>query len=321
MVVFRSSLGHDPEKWVPTFREDHAQNHERDGDSNKAITLQEPHEEDAAMDASRREARHLMLITPERVFYAGLLGRPRQRCSGAIHFYVSIQGGLHCSFADGRESHDELIAVPPSLRHTITSDHRSAICVLIEPETVRAGGYDELARRLSGPEAEIVARRIRAAYGQLLHRPARNDDVSNAEFDLMCFGEALPPRPLDRRVMRAIAQIGHFSGEPVTAESCAAEARLSPSRFLHLFKEQTGISFRYFRAWKRARHLLHFANQDINLAHLAQDIGYPDSTHFSHSIRRFYGLKPRAIFSGSRDLAIYRSEPSVLDAGLRQDRT
>ena len=69
------------------------------------------------------------------------------------------------------------------------------------------------------------------------------------------------------------------------------------------------MSFRAFRAWKRARHLLHFVNEDINLAHLAQDIGYPDSTHFSHSIRRFYGLKPRAIFSGSRDLAIYRGDP------------
>ena len=57
--------------------------------------------------------------------------------------------------------------------------------------------------------------------------------------------------------------------------------------------------------------LRHFANQDLNLAHLAQDIGYPDSTHFSHSIRRFYGLKPRAIFVGSRDLAIYRSTETV----------
>ena len=95
---------------------------------------------------------------------------------------------------------------------------------------------------------------------------------------------------------------------------------MSSSRFLHLFKQETGISFRAFRAWKRARHLLHFANQDINLAHLAQDIGYPDSTHFSHSIRRFYGLKPRAIFSGSRDLAIYRSDPGAPAAGLRQGR-
>jgi AraC-like DNA-binding protein len=81
------------------------------------------------------------------------------------------------------------------------------------------------------------------------------------------------------------------------------------------------VSFRAFRAWKRARHLLHFVNEDINLAHLAQDIGYPDSTHFSHSIRRFYGLQPRAIFSGSRDLAIWRSDPASAErADLRQGR-
>src|SRR5258707_12230686 len=100
----------------------------------------------------------------------------------------------------------------------------------------------------------------------------------------------------------------------MTAADCAASAGLSPSRFLHLFKEQTGISFRAFRAWKRARHLLHFANQNINLAHLAQDIGYPDSTNFSHSIRRFYGLNPPAILSGSRDLAIYRTWGAEADA-------
>jgi AraC-like DNA-binding protein len=132
----------------------------------------------------------------------------------------------------------------------------------------------------------------------------------------MCFGEPLPRRALDPRVVRAIAQMTRFCGEPATAASCAAEVGLSASRFLHLFKQETGISFRSFRAWKRARHLLHFANQDLNLAHLAQDIGYPDSTHFSHSIRRFYGLKPRAIFSGSRDLAIYRSGAPVEGAVL-----
>ena len=44
-------------------------------------------------DSARRESGHLMLITPERVFYAGLLGRPRQRCPGAFHVYVSIEGG------------------------------------------------------------------------------------------------------------------------------------------------------------------------------------------------------------------------------------
>ena len=261
---------------------------------------------DARPADGSRESAHLMLITPERVFYAGLLGRPRRRSSGAFHVYVAIKGGLRLAPEGERESHGELLVAPPYLAHAVASEYRTVICVTLEPETVRVGVIEELARRLSGPDQAFFVDRIRAAYAWLPDR-GFGDDITSAAFDGMFFGEALPARALDSRVRHAIAQITSFSGEPVTAASCAATAGLSQSRFLHLFKEETGISFRSFRAWKRARHLLHYANQDLNLAHLAQDIGYPDSSHFSHSIRRFYGLKPRAIFSGSRDLAIYRS--------------
>ena len=178
------------------------------------------------MDDSHRESGHLMLITPERVFYAGLLGRPRERCSGAIHIYAAIEGGLRLTVAGGGESYGELAVVPPEVRHTIESDHRSVICVLVEPETVRAGAFDELALRLSGAELPLFAERIRAAYRQLQRQPC-GDAIGSAAFDLMCFGQALPQRPLDPRVVKAIAQIGRFCGEPVTAASCAAEAGLS----------------------------------------------------------------------------------------------
>ncbi len=269
------------------------------------------------MDDTGRASGHLMLITPERVFYAGLLGRPRQRCSGAIHVYVAIKGGLRLATEGALEPCGELAVLPPYLRHTITSDYRSVICVLIEPETVCAGAFELLAKRLSGTERRLFVERVRAAYRQLQHQPCTGD-IGSAAFDIMCLGEALPRRTVDLRAVQAIAQICRFSGDPVTAASCAAEAGLSASRFLHLFKQQTGISFRSFRAWKRARHLLHFANQDLNLAHLAQEIGYPNSSHFSHSIRRFYGLKPRAIFSGSRDLAIY-GRAGANDSGWTQE--
>jgi AraC-like DNA-binding protein len=271
------------------------------------------------MDQNGRASDHLMLIMPERVFYAGLLGRPRARCAGAFYVYVALKEGLRLSTAEGCEEHGELLAVLSNVRHTVTSGYRSVICVTIEPESVRTGTFEQLLKRLLGRQREFLADRIRSAYQSLLRTGCR-DDITTSEFDQMCFGEVLPRRHLDQRVVKAIAQIRRFSGEPVTAASCAAEVGLSASRFLHLFKQETGISFRSFRAWKRARHLLHFANQDLNLAHLAQDIGYPDSTHFSHSIRRFYGLKPRAIFSGSRDLAIYcRSPVEPADSAWTQE--
>ena len=56
------------------------------------------------MDDKRHQTGHLMLITPDRVFYAGLLGRPRERCPGAFHVYVSIEGGLWLTTGTGHES-------------------------------------------------------------------------------------------------------------------------------------------------------------------------------------------------------------------------
>src|ERR1700731_1033646 len=109
----------------------------------------------STMDNKAGCSGHLMLITPERVFYAGLLGRPRQRCSGALHVYVAIEGGLRLAIEGAVERFAELAVVPPSLRHTIASDYRSVICLLVEPETVRAGAFDLLANRLSGTERQF----------------------------------------------------------------------------------------------------------------------------------------------------------------------
>jgi AraC-like DNA-binding protein len=270
-------------------------------------------------DRDRRESGRLMLISPERVFYAGLLGRPRKRTSGGYNIYTAMRGQLRITQGKS-EVTGEVALVPPYSTHCVESEHPSIICLLIEPETVEPAAMAALSAGISGEGAPAIARRIRDAY-EALRRDERRGGFTTADFDQLCFGENLPDRKIDCRIRRSAAQLNDFSGAKSTAADCAAAVGLSSSRFLHLFKEQTGVSFRAFRAWKRARHLLHFVNEDINLAHLAQDIGYPDSTHFSHSIRRFYGLQPRAIFEGSRDLAIYRSDASVLDsARFRQGR-
>ena len=257
---------------------------------------------------------HLMLISPERVLYAGLLGRPRRRTMGGHAIYVSMHGDLRIDIEGRAEQSGGIVYVSPYLVHSVACDSRCVICLVIEPESVPAAAMAQLGHRIAGSAGAAVAARIRSAY-QALVATGRRDGFTTAEFDDLVLGEALPARALDRRIGRAIARLNDVSDAAVTADNCAAAANLSQSRFLHLFKDETGVSFRAFRAWKRARHLLHFVNADLNLAHLAQDIGYPDSTHFSHSIRRFYGLQPRAIFSGSRDLAIWRSDPKAVMAG------
>jgi transcriptional regulator GlxA family with amidase domain len=65
------------------------------------------------------------------------------------------------------------------------------------------------------------------------------------------------------------------------------------------------VPLRTFRNWKRARSLLNYVTQDANLADIAQQTGYPDAAHFSHSIRRVFGLQPREMFAGSRRLSLH----------------
>jgi AraC-like DNA-binding protein len=261
-----------------------------------------------------------MLISPERVFYGGLLGRPRQRTTGGFSVYASLQGKLRITIDGEAQRACAMAFVPPYQAHSVESDCRSVTCLVFEPETVDPAAMAALGARIGGASEGLIAGRIRRAYRALL-ASGRRDGFTTAEFDTLFLGEPLPARSIDRRIASTIARLNDFSGGAATADDCASAVNLSQSRFLHLFKDETGVSFRALRAWKRARHLLHFVNEDTNLAHLAQDIGYPDSTHFSHSIRRFFGLQPRAIFSGSRDLAIYRSDPrGAAAAEWRQGR-
>lgn len=100
------------------------------------------------MEDPGRESDHLMLITPERVFYAGLLGRPRKRTPGCCHVYVAVKGNLHLTIDDVHAT-GELLVTLPNQRHSIASDYRTAISVTLEPESMPNGVIEALAERLS----------------------------------------------------------------------------------------------------------------------------------------------------------------------------
>jgi len=118
------------------------------------------------MDAKGQLSGHLMLISPERVFYAGLLGRPRKRTSGGYNIYVAIRGSL--AITEGKSGLvGELAVVPPYVPHSVESQHPCIICLVIEPETVEPSAMEDLSARIAGTGAPDIARRIRAAYETL----------------------------------------------------------------------------------------------------------------------------------------------------------
>lgn len=130
---------------------------------------------------------------------------------------------------------------------------------------------DALARLLAGHAWSDVRESIAAALG--LRRPARRDDI----------------------VSNAVRLLHANPSEGTSLEDLAARAGLSPSRFLHRFKEATGVPFRRYRVWARMGAAVRGIVGGESLTSAAYDSGFSSSAHFSAAFRDMFGMPPSAL--------------------------
>lgn len=275
----------------------------------------------------------VMWLNNDRVFYAGLLGDVTLRTMGGWLVYVSLGAPIRVALGDAATGRPpaaagwqttDLAVVPPYTPHRVACDERLICAVTIEPETVDAAALPDFLRGppgavpADGPGAQQAVQRVRAAHAWL-RAQGRESGWHTAAFDACVFGQPLAPRRLDWRIARVLDEIRDNPSRPISAQDCAAAVGLSFSRFLHLFKAEVGTPFRSLRTWKRARSLLHHVTRGAQLVHVALDTGYPDSTHFSHSIRHVYGLRPRDLFAGSRALTVLGDSPAARAAARAEN--
>lgn len=250
----------------------------------------------------------VMLMGPDRVFYLGLLGTPSARNCGALTLYVALEQPFRLCLDGCHWSSYELAVVPPYVTHRIESAEPLIGAIVLEPESVDFTGLPAVLSPASNGQADPAAlARIRSAY-RYLQTMGGGATVAGLDVDRLFFGQELPARRLEPRIAAIVEKIKHNPAGSYTAEECAQEAGLSFSRFLHLFKDEVGVTFRRFRVWKRARSVLYHVTRSGTLTDVALEVGYPDSTYFSHSIRQVYGLQPKEIFAGSRRLALLLQE-------------
>lgn len=95
------------------------------------------------------------------------------------------------------------------------------------------------------------------------------------------------------KVHRMREYINQNFTKEVTASNVAKSAGLSMSRALHLFKEETGMSLSNFITKLRidyGKYLL--LNTDVNIADLANEVGFYDQSHFTKYFKKFERITP-----------------------------
>jgi len=102
----------------------------------------------------------------------------------------------------------------------------------------------------------------------------------------------------DERISKAINYLEQHAQATVPLETIAAVCFLSPSRFLHLFKEKTGISYRRMQLWNKTVQAFRLAATGQNLTQVAHACGFTDSAHLSRTFKETFGLSPKALLKG-----------------------
>lgn len=119
-----------------------------------------------------------------------------------------------------------------------------------------------------------------------------------------------PGAVTDECVVRAIEFINANVNRPLSLDDIADHVCLSPSRFRHVFGEQTGMALRPYLLWRRFLHSWELIMRGATISESAHAAGFADAAHLSRTCMRTFGFAPSVM-----PLTMAIPEPSPGSAG------
>ena len=272
----------------------------------------------AAAPAERRTGAGSIAATGRICFWQGgslWIGRGRGRSEWHSHHAHQIALALEGEFRFRTQrgaawQSYEAVIVSSHCTHEFELDGIAVAHLFVEPES-REGRA--LARRFAPLDiSALPAAEARAACGLLRDAAGEGDDERAREGALKAAARAaiaclsatsaadLDPalRPLDARIARALDFVADRVRTPLSLDDAAGAAALSPSRFRHLFVQETGSSFRAYLLWLRINLAIEAATAGASWTEAAHAAGFADSSHLTRTHKRMFGIEPTAIRRG-----------------------
>ncbi|MFI0452763.1 helix-turn-helix domain-containing protein [Actinomadura sp. 6N118] len=189
--------------------------------------------------------------------------------------------------------------VPPRLRHQLAAGGDQMVFCYLDPATRRARAcHAEMATEgggiLHGHRAEERLIRL----GEAIAGDGAGEDWLRTAAPV-----AASPRA-DERIRAATQRLLDQPESLVSADEMAAAAGLSRSRFLHLFKDQTGTSFRRYRLWARMLRAASLLDAGHDLTTIAVESGFSTPSHLSSTFHGMFGLTPSRLLAAGLSIRI-----------------
>lgn len=96
----------------------------------------------------------------------------------------------------------------------------------------------------------------------------------------------------DDRIIKAFELIDKNFEKVLSLEEVAEHCHLSPTRFLHLFKEKTNLNFRRYQLWNKVVKSLPYLIKN-SITETAYTFGFSDSSHYTRTFIETFGVTPK----------------------------
>jgi len=226
-------------------------------------------------------------------------GRSDRHAHHAFQIALALVGVCHFRSDRAEEWLEYQGALVRSERpHEFEVDGATMAHIFVEPETTEGRALSERLTKgdimsLPEPERGSIAGLLLDAYEARLDY---SEMVSVAKAAVAILTAGLASRTsVDPRVVRAIDHMKANMRDSVSLAAVASVVALSPSRFRHLFVQETGTAFRAYLLWLRINLAIESSMAGKSWTEAAQDAGFSDSAHLTRTFKRMFGIAPASL--------------------------
>jgi AraC-like DNA-binding protein len=220
-------------------------------------------------------------LWPGQALYAGPSLNLAPHSGSVWCFAVGVGGPLAVTTPDGVTRAAGSVLIPPRVRHQLSCNGPGLVSCYLEPTTTRA---DACRDRMSHWSGDIMV--THPSENDLMFTPA-DDESACGWLDL-----AAPSTQhfVDPRIAATARRLRTDPATAVSSAELAADAGLSESRFLHLFRDELGTSLRRYRIWVRLVYAGAAIAAGANLTDAAMKAGFASPSHLADRFKTTFGL-------------------------------
>lgn len=243
---------------------------------------------------------NIIRIQPGLGWFLGRFANNQAHRHFALQLSISLNAPIHLRTEGGEISSRGALLIRSNQEHQLFCE-KEQFLLLLNPSSPPGHFWKSLAK---APVTEVSNETVEAIKMQALKLLStsveRETTILSLERVLSqqdCFCGTFVHGG-DSRIEKAIAYLDLHRDRIIPVAEIADHCHLSASRFQHLFKAETGQTYRRAQLWNKITAAFPQLGKQ-SLTSLAHDSGFADSAHFSRTFKENFGFSPRELLKVS----------------------